>query len=87
MSLFNKHLKFLEESNYTLNFCDLYRYHNDVWITRHHEDYIPITEMTHGHLRNTINFLENQGPLSAYGLGPLWLPKLIQELERRNKER
>lgn len=85
MVSFKEHMEYLDEVNYDLDFRDLYYYHQDIWITEDYGRYIPLLEMSTGHIVNCINFLNGGGPLMAYGLGPLWLPKLMGELKRRGR--
>ena len=80
---FAKHMKALNDINYNLDFRDLYNFHNDIWITRDHVDYIPLTEMGRDHLLNSIAMIERQNIKVCFGLGKVWLPKLKKELKRR----
>ena len=83
MNDFAKHMKALDDINYDLDFRDLYHFHQDIWITMDHANYLPLTEMSKPHIVNVITFINNKGITVAYGLGKLWLPKLKKELKRR----
>ncbi len=83
MVSFEEHMKYLEHVEYDLDFRDLYNFHNNIWTTKDHADFIPLTEMGNTHIENCINLITKDTPICAYGLGPLWLPKLINELKRR----
>jgi hypothetical protein len=57
-------------------------FHKDIWITLDEQE-IPITELTDTHLANCLEFCKRDN--RVYGCGHLWVPKLEQEIIRRNK--
>jgi len=79
-------MKLLHDQGYELDFRDLYKFHNNIWITRNHDEFIPLADMTSSHIENIIALIDVNGPTCCYGLGPIWVPKLEKELKRRNKE-
>ena len=84
MTTLKDHLKYLIEVDYNLEFRDLYLYHNNTWITND-RDYIPLTDMSTGHIKNSIAMIKRHGQICCFGLGPIWLPKLEEELFRRGE--
>jgi len=85
VTLLQKHLEIINDRNYDLDFRNLYHFHNDTWITKGNESYIQLSKMTTSHIENSLEFIGIHGPLSCYGLGALWVPKLKKELKRREK--
>jgi len=83
---FAKHMKALKDIDYDLDFRDLYYFHHDTWITRDHDEYIPLTKMSRDHLLNSIAMIERQNIKVCFGLGKIWVPKLKKELKRRDKK-
>ena len=81
----DEHLQYVEEHGEEIDFRDLYNYHHDIWIKRAHEETLPMDKMSSDHIANSINFIQSEGPLSCYGLGALWYPKLMRELKRRGR--
>ena len=83
MTPLQKHMEMINDRNFDLDFRNLYHYHNDVWITRDYGVYVPLKDMSIGHIKNCLAFIMEHGPLSCYGLGGLWSTKLKKELKRR----
>lgn len=79
-------MKYLDEVGYDLDFRDLYRFYNDMWITLDPNVCIPLKDMGYYHIMNAIKFIEREGKTSCYGLGALWVAKLINELKKRGIE-
>jgi len=75
-------MKYLNDIEYELDLRDLMKFHNNVWITND-RDNIPLKEMGSDHIKNSIKFINAQGKASCYGLGPVWVPKLKEELSKR----
>ena len=58
-------------------------FENDIWTTKEF-DTIPLKEMTTNHIENSIKLIERTEGESIFGYCKMWLPKLKQELEKRN---
>ena len=78
-------MKYLDEIGYDLDFRDLYNFHQDIWITMNHEDYIPLKEMGSTHIEKCINLIDKNDDDCVFGLGALWKVKLLAELKRRGR--
>jgi len=84
--LFKEHINALDDINFELDFRDLYNFHQNIWVTRNHLEYIPLSEMSTEHLINSIALIERESIKVCFGLGQVWLPKLKEELKRRENE-
>jgi len=80
------HLKYLYDKDYDLDFRDLYKFHQNIWITQEHKNYIPLAEMSVTHIINSIALIDRNEPDCVYGLGGIWKPKLEEELKRRKHD-